>query len=549
MTGAHGSRRRHSGGAPNGGPTHKRAGFSRRRHGSKTTGVTVPRRSLAWTVPLLVVAVAAVVAGCSHDDAATTTTTTGPTTTSSTTTTVPAGSDEPLPVVWVRQVGGPGDDVISAVTGSGSSVLGAGTTTGLTGILLAPGTSAAFVDQVDAADGRPRATVQSSRPDTATADGIAAAASESAVMTCGTTPATDGAAAGALGGRDVWCAPVGEDAAIGSPNRLGSSADDALVGVAVSPDGQDAYAAGRADGLFEGAREPTGGDLGAGDAVVVRLDPSGAARWARQFGSAAADAATSVATSSDGDAIVGGWTDGPTRGDTSGPVGGRDAWIARMDQSGNQRWMTQFGSTGSDEALAVAAGGDPRQGTETFIAAGVTDASVGTATSRGGRDAMVVGFDASGRTRWSTQIGSSADDQATGVATDGDTVYVSGTTTGKIVGGRQISLTPTARADQDGSTTTSTPSAPTTTTPPTGGGSDGFLAAIDMATGEVRWVAQFGSTGDEQVTGVTVTPSQLVVVSGSTTGQMGSTPPGGGRDGFMVAFLTPSGGGGAARIV
>lgn len=508
---------------------------------------------------LLVAGVALVAAGCSGRDRSsarssttTTTTTTSPTTTS----TLPAGSEEPLPVAWVRQVGGEGDDVIAAVTGRQEEVLGAGTTTGLTaGQRPTAGTTAAFVDSVAAIDGTPRSTVQSPQPLTSTATTISSGARGEVTLACGSTPDLTASPSTGAGGTDTWCAPVAADAALGPVVHEGSDRDDSIAGVSVSRTGPDAYAVGQVGGLFPGAKDPTGGELGGGDAVVSRVDATGAARWVRQFGSVAVDAATSVTTSDDGDAVVGGWTEGRTRGDVSGAVGGRDGWIARMDPFGNQRWMTQFGSAGNDRVLAVAGGGDPRRGTETFVAAGTTDGSIGTATNLGASDAMVSAFDASGRLRWSAQFGSPANDEATGVAVDGSTVYVSGTTAGKIIGGKQISLTPTATPDtggEPGSTTSSTApttTAPTTTAPPTGGGLDGFLAAIDLDTGELRWVAQFGSTGDEHVTGLARTPTGLVVVSGSTTGQLGATPPGGGTDGFMIAFVPPAGGGGAARIV
>ena len=62
-------------------------------------------------------------------------------------------------------------------------------------------------------------------------------------------------------------------------------------------------------------------------------------------------------------------------------------------------------------------------------------------------------------------------------------------------------------------------------------------------------MAQFGTAGEEQTTAMTRTESGLLVVSGSTTGQLGATPPGGGTDGFMIAFRLPATGGGAASIV
>lgn len=524
---------------------------------------------------------ALVAAGCSGDDAADTTTTTRPsTTTTPPSTTAPAdGGEEPLPIAWVRQVGGAGDDVLLAVAGRDDVVLGTGSTTGLPSTTdpsgrtaPAAGTTAALVDVVAAADGAPRATVQSPQPRTATADGVAsgngATEGSSLSLACGTTPPATGRADG-VSGPDGWCATVGADGALGEAQVVGSELADAFHGVAVhSPGGAgsragasaepSAFAVGSAEGLFPGAKDPTGGYLGDGDALVTRLDPSGAVRWARQFGTTSVDRAEAVTTSDDGDAIVAGSTEGRTDGDVGGSIGRRDAWVARMDPTGDLRWLTQFGSPGQDGATAVARGGDPRRGTELFVAAGETDGAVGTSANLGGTDAMVAAFDASGRQLWAVQVGSSADDRATGVVVDGSTVYVSGTAAAEIVGGQRISLTPTAPADEPseggGTSSTTTPTAPTTTAPtttapPAGGGEDAFLAAIDATTGEVRWVAQFGSTGDEAVTGMTRTETGLIVVSGSTTGQLGTTPAGGGTDGFMVAFVPPSGGGGAASMV
>lgn len=528
-------------------------------------------RILPWTLPAGLLALAALLAGCSTDDSASTTTTsTTTTTTAPTTTTTVPGSGDPLPVAWVRQVGGPGDDVIAAVTGRGDTVVGVGTTTGLTPEQRpTSGTTAAFVDSVAASDGSPRATVQSTQADAATANGIASSPSPSAspspsqpsadatTIACGSTgvtagPGSTGAGSGGAGGADVWCAPVGADATIGTAAVERSDGDDSFASVAIAADGAEGYAVGRAGGLFPGAKDPTGGDLGGGDALVTRITRTGAIRWARQFGSIGADEATAVTTSDDGDAVVAGWSDGRTRADAAGTVGGRDAWIARMDQYGAQRWMTQFGSSGTDRALAVGRGGDPRRGTETFVAAGSTDGSVGSTANHGASDAMVSAFDASGRQRWAVQLGSTGDDEATGVAVDGTTVYVTGTTAGKVVGARQIPLTPQpvpGGGGDDAAPSTTTPSTTAPDTEATGGGSDAFLAAIDMTTGEIRWIAQFGSAGDEHVTGITRTRTGLVVVSGSTTGKLGATAPGGGTDGFMVAFVAPSGGGGAARIV
>ena len=84
---------------------------------------------------------------------------------------------------------------------------------------------------------------------------------------------------------------------------------------------------------------------------------------------------------------------------------------------------------------------------------------------------------------------------------------------------------------------------------PSAGAGDGFLAALDRDTGTLRWITQFGSDAEERVTGLALTETGLVVVSGSTAGQMGDEPNAGGRDGFLIAFPLPSSGGAVASAL
>ena len=82
-----------------------------------------------------------------------------------------------------------------------------------------------------------------------------------------------------------------------------------------------------------------------------------------------------------------------------------------------------------------------------------------------------------------------------------------------------------------------------------GGGTDTFLASLDAETGEVRWVTRMGSAADEITTGLSTTEGGLLVLSGTTAGQVASTPPAGGIDGFLLAFQLPTSGGAAASSV
>ena len=118
---------------------------------------------------------------------------------------------------------------------------------------------------------------------------------------------------------------------------------------------------------------------------------------------------------------------------------------------------------------------------------------------------------------------------------DGSTVYVAGTTQ-------------TVAVARDGSTAQIGLGELDPSVGP-GGLADGFLAALDATTGEVRWIVRLGTAQDESVTGMTTTEDGLLVISGSTGGQIAGTPPAGGLDGFLLAFTLPSSGGGAANSV
>jgi hypothetical protein len=133
-------------------------------------------------------------------------------------------------------------------------------------------------------------------------------------------------------------------------------------------------------------------------------------------------------------------------------------------------------------------------------------------------------------------LGSEFEDVATAVTSDGTNIYVAGTT--------RNSTTPNIGESDAliGLGDLNNEIGP-------GGGTDSFLASLDAKTGQVRWVMRLGSAADEATTGLTTTEGGLLVLSGTTTGQVAGTPSAGGSDGFLLAFQLPSSGGAAASSV
>src|SRR5690606_34315549 len=106
-------------------------------------------------------------------------------------------------------------------------------------------------------------------------------------------------------------------------------------------------------------------DPGKADAITVTVVAPGAVLWTRQFGTAALDLGARVATGPAGRVVVAGGTLGALEGASAGA---RDAYVRVYGPDGGHLWTRQFGTTGSDDGLAVAfvAGGDVLVAGHTF---------------------------------------------------------------------------------------------------------------------------------------------------------------------------------------
>jgi len=446
-----------------------------------------------------------------------------------------SGPDDSTPptLAWAVQVGGSGDDALRAVTGSQSSVIAVGSTaagvaqptSGGRDVLSATVSTGGEVESVEQFGGA------------GDDDGTGVASSQDAVLACGSATGALGQDAG--GSSDGWCSPLPADPGQ-QLARFGGLDNELITGIALPPDAVTpssatgaGYASGVTDGFLPGAEDPVGRGLGQGDALVFRLAADGTAIWGRQFGTPAEDSATAVCAV-DTDGIFVGHTDGDLEGMSNGV---RDGWISRIDDTGVPRWVTQFGSSGNDLFAAVATSGEARRGTEAFIAVGSTDGDIdaeGPLANSGEQDAIVTAFGSDGSALWATQLGGELADTATAVVSDGSTVYVAGNT-------RTAPIADPA-APQVGLGELDPSVGP-------GGLGDGFLASLDAATGEVRWIIRLGTDQEDTVTTITTTEDGLLVIAGTTGGQIADTAPAGGLDGFLLAFPLPSSGGAAASSV
>jgi hypothetical protein len=190
-------------------------------------------------------------------------------------------------------------------------------------------------------------------------------------------------------GRVAWQRTIG-----GKGYDVASSVSSAVDGGYIVAGGTDSY--GR----------------GAADAWVLKLDADGNILWQSAYGGDRDDRAASVQPTTDGGYVVAGDT-------RSFGAGGNDAWVLKLDGSGNVVWQRTYGGAGNEVAWSIAqiAGGG-------YVLAGSTD-SFGAA----GGDAWVLRLDASGNVVWQRTYGGASEDRAHSVRPTADGGYiVAGTT-------------------------------------------------------------------------------------------------------------------------
>jgi hypothetical protein len=201
--------------------------------------------------------------------------------------------------------------------------------------------------------------------------------------------------------------------------QFGTAANDGANGVAVAADG-DVVVVGRTSGALRGT------SAGGADAFAIRLRPDGSEVWGVQFGTSDSDTANGVAIGSGGEVAVVGLTAGPLFGPHAGAT---DAFVVRLDDSGETLWSAQLGESGDDAAVGAAFDGRGQ-----LVVVGQTDGPLA-GTLFGEFDAFAVRFDDDGTELWRQQFGTDAFEFTTGVAMDAERhALVVGSTLGDLDG-------------------------------------------------------------------------------------------------------------------
>jgi Bacterial Ig domain/Beta-propeller repeat len=242
---------------------------------------------------------------------------------------------------------------------------------------------------------------------------------------------TLGNLAGTSAGRNVFVRKFGPSGAVDSTWGITDPGDQIVTGHNAGVDASgNLYVAGTTDQTIDGLSASSGVNV-----FLRKYTPLGNVIWTRLFGSTTAASAVGIIASVTGLAL-----------DPSGnifltgrspgilvdglPVDG--IYVRKYSPDGTELWTQQFLNdvhTGSIFGGVVADSGG-----NVYI----TGSTIGNidGINQGRTDAFVRKYDGSGAVMWSSQVGSSEDDLATGISlgiTD-DFVYVSGSTKGNLVG-------------------------------------------------------------------------------------------------------------------
>ena len=276
-------------------------------------------------------------------------------------------------------------------------------------------------------------------------------------------------------------------------NQFGSSSVDRGEGIAMDSQG-NAYVVGTVGGNLPGQSSQ-----GSRDAFLRKYGPEGAVLTTLQFGTSESDTAAAVILDSDGNVYLAGITSGAFG--SQGHFGGEDGFIRKLSPDLTEMWTVQFGSSENDEVASVAVDGEGN-----VYVAGGTEGALPGVSSTGGMDAFVRKHGPDGQEVWTAQFGSSAEDEAAGVAVDSEgNVYVAGRTEGTL-------------PDQGSR-----------------GRADIFLRKYDSSGREV-WTVQFGTVEDDWATEVVLDPDGNVYVVGVTGGALPGQESSGDDDAFIRKY-------------
>ena len=237
---------------------------------------------------------------------------------------------------------------------------------------------------------------------------------DSGYIVAGSSNSTNGDVGGNNGANDFWIVKLDSTGSLVWETNLGGSNDDFAHSIEQTTDGGFIVA-----GRSESANGDVGGNNGGIDFWIVKLDSTGILVWETNLGGSNWDEASSIEQTTDEGYIVTGLSFS-NDGDVGGNNGNSDYWIVKLDSTGSLVWETNLGGNSTDEAYSIAQTTDGG-----YIVAGYSfsiDGDVG--GNYGQKDYWILKLDSTGNLVWETNIGGSDNDIARSIEQTTDGGYI-----------------------------------------------------------------------------------------------------------------------------
>ena len=213
----------------------------------------------------------------------------------------------------------------------------------------------------------------------------------------GYSSSNDGDASGNHGGSDIWIVKLTGEGNMAWQKMLGGTKDDWFGSLRQTADG--GY-------IVFGSTESNNGDVsgnhGNADFWLIKLKDTGAISWQKTMGGSDYDQGNVVRQTADGGYIVAGYTFS-NNGDVTGNHGDSDAWVAKLNSTGNIVWQKCMGGSKEDEVTNIQQTADGG-----FIASVSSSSANGDfSVNKGIYDSWIVKMNSTGTVEWKKNLGGS----------------------------------------------------------------------------------------------------------------------------------------------
>ncbi|MEM9885763.1 MAG: fasciclin domain-containing protein [Bacteroidota bacterium] len=163
-------------------------------------------------------------------------------------------------------------------------------------------------------------------------------------------------------------------------------------------------------------------DYNGSDFWLVKLDQNGNVQWNKTYGGNGAELGREVIETDDGGFIAVGYSSFSFNGEVERFIGKQDAWIIKVDAQGNLLWSKSYGGTEIDQAWSITKANDGG-----YVIAGTSESfDNDISTNRGELDAWIIKINESGNIVWKDTYGGSNRDEAHAIKATGEGYVVAG---------------------------------------------------------------------------------------------------------------------------